>query len=118
MTRITVARRIATSERGARTRPEDAPLIAIFVTVAVWSALLIGVGIGQVRYRHWSLSATWVWSVSGILVAVASVVGFIVSVPETEPALGFAIMAAFLLPYPVTMMIFFSRSAVKESLDG
>ena len=80
--------------------------------------MLVGVGIGQVRYRHWSLSGTWVWSVSGILVAVASAVGFIMAVPETEPALGFAIMAAFLLPYPVTMMIFFSRPAVKESLDG
>jgi hypothetical protein len=108
---------IATHQPGARRGPEDAPLIAMFLVLALWSALLIAVGVGQLRYRRWCLSATWVWCVSAIVVAVACIVGFVTVVPQKEPAVGFAVMTATLLPYPALLLIFFSRAAVKDSLE-
>ncbi len=98
--------------------PEDAPLIALFLTISLWSTILLAVGVGQVRYRHWSLSATWVWSVTAIVVAVVCAVGFAVVVPQRQTAVGFAFMAVMLLPYPILMMIFFARAYVRESLEG
>jgi len=109
---------IATEGLGAQKRPEDAPLVMMFLAIAAWSALLIAVGVGQVRYRHWSLSATWVWSASGVLVALVCIVGFAMVLPRTEAAASFATPTALLLPYPVLMVIFFTRPAVKESLKG
>lgn len=114
---VTMAGIIATSDSTVQ-RSEDAPLIAMFAAILIWSLLLIGVGIGQLRYRRWSLSATWVWSVSGALLAFGILIGILAVVPlDSQAVLGWAFLLVLSLAYPLLMVILFSRAAVKASLE-
>ena len=71
-------------------------------------------GIGQVRYRRWAARGTVVWSVfaPGILVA-AVVWGMVSSLAE-----GLALLPAtvMLLPYPILLLVFFTRTRVVRSM--
>lgn len=114
---VVMAGIIATSESSVQ-RKEDGPLIAMFGAILVWSLLLIGVGVGQLRYRQWSLSATWVWSVSASLLAVGSGIGIVSMVPlDQQAVLGWVFMLVLSLAYPILMLILFGRADVKASLE-
>jgi hypothetical protein len=111
--------------------------------VAVLSALLIAIGIGQVRYREWAQRWTIYWSGAAIVAVVGMVmISMLVIGPaysqmidgmarlgpakETAMFSGFGSMfgktsaiatVIFYTPYPVLLLIFFSRPNVRAAMN-
>ena len=107
----------ATQIERSSNKPEDIPLVLIFVTLAISAVLLVVIGIGQLRYRRWALGATLGWAVAALLLGVGQIAGFLAWVPDGEARLGFTFTwAIFLLPYPVLLLVFFTRPAIKAAM--
>ncbi len=132
-------------------RPEDAQALKMLSTMylgmglisailSVMSALLIALGIGQLRYRKWAA----VWSVRWAIVALGAVVvmailmtttmrstvGSIASVAQAPNAgaarqVGTAFGAVyatmivlFYSPYPILLLVYFSRDRVRAAMTA
>jgi hypothetical protein len=134
-------------------RPEDAVMLTaisriygsmggISALLSVMSALLLGLGIGQIRYRRWAAA----WSVRWAVVALGAVVvmalvtatffssflDLIGSVPGSNPnaaagarQAGWAIgvvygfmTVLFYAPYPLVLLVFFSRRDVRTAMTA
>ena len=130
-------------------RPEDAEALRLVsnmylgmglvsAILSVMSAVLLALGIGQLRYRKWSA----VWSVRWSVVALGAVVvmailmtrtmsstfGSITSMGELHNAqagravgsmIGLvyaSMMVLFYSPYPILMLVYFSRERVRAAM--
>ncbi len=130
-------------------RPEDAQAMQLLsnmylgmglvsAILSVMSALLLALGIGQLRYRKWAA----VWSVRWGIVALGAVVvmailmtktmsstfGSITSMgelhnPQAGREMGSMIgvvyasmMVLFYSPYPILMLVYFSRERVRAAM--
>ena len=133
------------------TRPEDAQAMALVSTMymgmgiisailTVMSALLLALGVGQLRYRKWAAVWSVRWSVValGTLVIMAilltttmrSTLGSIGSLAETPNPqaardvggiLGgvyAGMMVLFYSPYPILMLVYFSRDRVRAAMTA
>lgn len=139
------------------TRPEDAQAMAmlssmylgmgaISAILSVMSALLLALGIGQLRYRAWAA----VWSVRWGVVALGAVVVMAILMTTTmrstlggiaatanaaggsggpDPSAarnigGFiggvyaAMMVMFYSPYPILLLVYFSRDRVRAAMTA
>jgi hypothetical protein len=133
------------------TRAEDAQALAmlssmylgmgmISAILSVMSALLLALGIGQLRYRAWAA----VWSVRWGVIALGAVVvmailmtttmrstlGSIASAADSpNPAAArqvgtafgavyAAMMVMFYSPYPILMLVYFSRDRVRAAMTA
>jgi hypothetical protein len=132
-------------------RPEDAAAMKMLsdmylgmglvsAILSVMSALLLALGIGQLRYRKWAA----VWSVRWAVVALGAVVvmailmtttmrstlGSVATMggagnPQAARAVGsmFGIIYAsmivvFYSPYPILMLVYFSRERVRAAMTA
>jgi hypothetical protein len=133
-------------------RPEDAQALAmvssmylgmgmISAILSVMSALLLALGIGQLRYRAWAA----VWSVRWGVVALGAVVVMAILMTKTmSSTLGSlastanvnadaaaarnvgsmigvvyaAMMVLFYSPYPILMLAYFSRDRVRAAMTA
>lgn len=136
-------------------RPEDAQALtmlstmylgmgAISAILSVMSALLLALGIGQLRYRAWAA----VWSVRWGVVALGAVVVMAILMTTTMRSTlggiaatanatgagtdgaaarnigGFiggvyaAMMVLFYSPYPILMLVYFSRDRVRAAMTA
>jgi hypothetical protein len=112
----------------------------ISTILAVMSGLLLALGIGQLRYRRWAA----VWSVRWGIVALGSIVvmaliltstassvaGDVASAARaTDPsaarhvgtafgAIYAAMMVLFYSPYPILMLVYFSRDRVRAAMTA
>jgi hypothetical protein len=110
--------------------------------VAILSALLLAIGIGQVKYREWARRWTMYWSYAAIAAVVVMVLISVMVIgpayarmmdqiarmgPAKETAMfsGFGNMfgrtsailtVMFYTPYPVLLAIFFSRPHVRAAM--
>jgi hypothetical protein len=109
--------------------------------IAVMSALLIAIGVGQLRFREWARRWTMYWSVAAFLsIGIMILIGMLVIGPayqeafstigkqaEIDAAAGIGLARMFggtsallsvLLysPYPILLMIFFSRPHVRAAM--
>ena len=131
------------------TRPEDAAALQLMSSMylgmgvvsaifSVMSALLLALGIGQLRYRKWAAvwSVRWGGVALGAVVVMAIVMtktmgatfGSIGGVmpngnPQAARTVGSAIgiiyasmMVVFLSPYPILMLVYFSRERVRAAM--
>jgi hypothetical protein len=133
------------------TRSEDAQAMAmlssmylgmglISAILSVLSALLLALGIGQLRYRAWAA----VWSVRWSIIALGSLVvmailltttmrstlgsvGAMAPTPNAKAAqdvgsmIGIvyaSLMVLFYSPYPILMMVYFSRDRVRAAMNA
>lgn len=113
---------------------------------AIMSLVLFLIGLGQLRYRPWALRWTWIWSAAGLVVLFATgwiEIGWIQpKALELQAALAAAakgggqqaqmmamvagimtgsttlalLKMALYLPYPIILLIYFTRARVKASL--
>ena len=126
----------------------QATAINSYVQSGIWlfmSAALLGIGVGQLRYRRWARRATVVWAA----VALVSLVGFILvwylyiapsmkgfyealaqqvpsgSIEETTNRWMASLMGGPLIwiltalvyaPYPLLLLIYFTRDKVKAAM--
>ena len=132
-------------------RPEDAQAMQmlsnmylgmglISAILSVMSALLLALGIGQLRYRKWAA----VWSVRWGVVALGAVVvmailmtttmrstlgsvGALAETPNPQAArdvgsmIGVvyaSMMVLFYSPYPILMLVYFSRERVRAAMTA
>jgi hypothetical protein len=115
----------------ARTLAGDPVFVVMVrhVLMAVMSAWLLAIGIGQVRYRARARRhAVW-WSVAGVVAVVAIVsLTSAVMTPDNVPKHGgtdfngflayrFVTITIALLPYPILMLVFFTRPNVRRSMS-
>ncbi|HEY2745219.1 MAG TPA: hypothetical protein VGL86_11370 [Polyangia bacterium] len=132
-------------------RPDDAKAMELISTMylgmgvisailTVMSALLLAVGVGQLRYRKWAAiwSPRWGVVALGALIVMAilltttmrSTFGDIVSAGSNgAPAAGrqvgtaiggvyAAMMVLFYAPYPILMLVYFSRDRVRAAMTA
>jgi len=112
----------------------------------VMSALLLAIGIGQVRYRAWAQRWSVYWGAAGLvcvglmvalslLVIAPAYAEFFDAMSRIKPAGGasppsmgpmagmfggtFAVMSVIIYgPYPALMLLFFTRDRVRASMTG
>jgi hypothetical protein len=110
--------------------------------VAILSALLLAIGIGQVRYREWARRWTMYWSYAAIAAVVVMVLISVMVIgpayahmmdqiarmgpaKETAAFSGFGSMfgrtsavvtVMFYTPYPVLLAVFFSRPHIRAAM--
>jgi len=133
------------------TRPEDAEAMRMLSSMylgmglvsailSVMSALLLALGIGQLRYRRWAA----VWSVRWGVVALGAIVvmailmtrtmgstfgsiGALAQNPNPQAAhtvgsmiggVYAAMMTLFYSPYPILMLVYFSRERVRAAMTA
>jgi hypothetical protein len=108
--------------------------------LAVMSSLLLALGIGQLKYRRWAA----VWSVRWAIVALGSIVVMAIILTSTASSVAGdvasaanatngaaarqvgtafgAIYAAMLVllysPYPILMLVYFSRERVRAAMTA
>jgi urea transporter len=108
--------------------------------LAVMSGLLLALGIGQLRYRRWAA----VWSVRWGVVALGSIIvmavlltttmgsvvgGFASAANTPDPsaarhvgnafgAVYAAMMVLFYSPYPILMLVYFSRDRIRAAMTA
>ena len=132
-------------------RPEDAQALRMISTMylgmgivsailSVMSALLLALGIGQLRYRAWAAvwSVRWGIVALGALVVMAilmtttmrSTLGSIATVAEAPNpgaarqvgtafgAVYAAMMVLFYAPYPILLLAYFSRDRVRAAMTA
>lgn len=110
--------------------------------MTVMSALLLAIGIGQLRYRSWARQWSVIWGVAGLLVLGAMItVDLVLVAPAVEKVMKVVSKAAgglgaglfgtmtaaatqgkvigtavLYAPYPILLLIFFSRERVREAM--
>jgi hypothetical protein len=133
--------------------PEDAHVLA-FVTrmylgmgiisaiLSVMSALLLALGIGQLRYRKWACTWSVRWGIVGIGAVVVMAIlcattfgqslGDAMQMGGTQPfapgaakqvggvfgAIYAAMIVVFYAPYPILLVVFFSRPRVRAAMTA
>jgi hypothetical protein len=88
-------------------------VICLILALLGGSIGLLVLGIGQVRYRRWAARGTVVWSIVAPGLLVAAMVLAIVD----SPAAGLSLLpiTVMLLPYPILLLVFFTRPRVVGS---
>jgi hypothetical protein len=106
----------AASQREAPETPAGVAICLVLGLVGGNIALLI-LGIGQVRYRRWAARGTVIWSIVAPGLLVAAMVWNIAG-PASTLAEGLALLPAIimLLPYPILLLVFFTRPRVLASM--
>jgi spore maturation protein SpmA len=99
--------------------PEAVPAAVMFLVLAASAAALVPLGVGQLRYRRWARVTTLIWAVAALVLLVSEIVGFLTVVRDKEAAAGLALLWGIALsPYPVLLLVFFSRQAIAEVMQG
>jgi hypothetical protein len=118
----------------------------INLMLLVLSGVLIGIGVGQLRYRVWAIKGSVYWGVAGIISVGLTVLLMVFSIgpayadmfavmamgeaelAEMAPAFGSTVgrlmgvggavlHTVLMLPYPLLMVVLFKRRRVRESMD-
>ena len=118
----------------------------INLMLVVLSGVLIGIGIGQLRYRVWAIRGSIYWGVCGMISVGLTGLLMVLSIgpayadmfaviaqgeaelAEMAPAFGSTmgrmmgmggavLHAVLMLPYPILMVVLFRQRRVRESMD-
>lgn len=119
----------------------------INLMLVVLSGVLIGMGVGQLRYRAWAIKGSIYWGVCGMISVGLTVLLMVFSIgpaysdmfaviaqgeaglAELAPAFGSTmgrmmgvggavLHTVLMLPYPILMIVLFRQRRVRESMDG
>jgi nitrate reductase gamma subunit len=110
---------LAQHQDRVRPDPEAIPAAVMFLVLAASAVVLVLIGLGQLRYRRWARSASLIWSVAALILLASEIVGFLTIVQDKEAAAGLALLWGIgLSPYPVILLVFFTRPPVAGSMQS
>jgi heme/copper-type cytochrome/quinol oxidase subunit 3 len=85
----------------------------VLVVSGPMAAVLLAVGIGQVRYRRWALGATRLWSGAALTLLGAHTL-YVLLVTKDQRAL--IPLSVFLALYPLLQLLFFARRQTRAAM--
>jgi hypothetical protein len=97
------------------TEPPDGAMAIVGLGMLGGSIALLVIGIGQIRYRRWAARAAVVWSIAAPAVVIGGVV-WAGMVASGDALFALIPTVVLLLPYPVLLLIFFTRPRVLASM--
>lgn len=106
--------------RPSETRSSAPIVLAAVVGLAflVLTPALLVIGIGQVRYRRWAVKPTIVWAVLALAsMACLLAWGVLARDPGARPTLTMIPSVVFLAPYPILLLVFFTRPRTIASMQ-
>ncbi len=100
------------------TAPSALPWFVLLYGLGGLALMLLPLGWGQLRYKHWALAGSRMWSLAALLALAGTTVAVWVSGPIIAAlfwTLGAVVLYA---PFPLAMLWFFYRPAVSTTMVG